>query len=107
MGDKRGEDEKGKRRKREIKFRNRVKVGGCSVERQCLEGKVQIDAGTNVFNARSVYTACSRPDDIQTFGHDRMKTFHQLLLMLVSEWFQSKASTLQTPCEQAVSGHYN
>lgn len=54
------------------------------MERWCLEGKVQIDAGTNVFNAQSVYRTCSRPDDIQTFGHDRMKTFHQLLLMLMS-----------------------
>lgn len=74
------------------------------MERQCLEGKAQIDAGTNVFNAHSVYRACSRPDDIQTFGHDRMKTFHQLLLMPVSERFQSKASALQRPCEQAVKG---
>lgn len=69
-----------------------------------MEGKAQIDAGTNVFNAHSVYRACSRPDDIQTFGHDRMKTFHQLLLMPVSERFQSKASALQRPCEQAVKG---
>lgn len=28
-----------------------------SVERRCLEGEVQIDAGTNVFNAHSVYRA--------------------------------------------------
>lgn len=66
--------------------------GRCCMERQCLEGKVQIDAETNVFNAHSVYRACSRPDDIQTFGHDRMKTFHQLLLMLVSERFQSNSA---------------
>lgn len=51
------------------------------MERQCLEGKVPIDAATNVFNARSVYTARSRPDDIQTFGHDRMKAFHQCLCL--------------------------
>ena len=70
-----GEDEKGKRG--EVKSRNRIKAG-----RQCLEGKVQIDAGTNVFNARSVYRACSSLDDIQTSGHIQMKTFHQLLLML-------------------------
>ncbi len=76
-------------------------------ERQCLEGKVPIDARTNVFNAHSVYRACSRPDDIQTFGHDRMKTFHQLPVMLVYERLQSKGSTLQTACEQAVSGHFN
>lgn len=48
--------------------------------RRCLERKVQIDAGTNVFSAHSVYRACSRPDDIQTFGHDRMKTVQRLLL---------------------------
>lgn len=64
-----------------------LKQGGGSVERRCLEGNVQIDAGTNVFNAHSVYRACSRPDDIQTLGYDQMKTFHQLLLMLVSERF--------------------
>lgn len=67
--------------------------------RQCLEGKVQIDAGTNVFNAHSVYRAWSRPDDLQTSGHDRMKTFHQLLLMLLSERLSSV-----TPCERALSG---
>lgn len=46
-----------------------------------MEGKVQINVGPNVFSARSVYGACGWPDDIQTFGHNRMKTFHQLLFV--------------------------
>lgn len=67
------------------------------MESQCLEENVQIDAGPNVFNAQCVYRACSRPDDIQTFGHDRMNTFHQLLIMLLSACLTQKAHACDGP----------
>lgn len=56
-----------------------------------MEGKVSIDAGTNVFNAHSVYRACSRLDDLQTFGHVQMKTFHQAASNVHGEGLSPKA----------------
>lgn len=56
--DKGGEDENGGKWK--LNLETELRWGGCNEKRQCLEEKVQINVGTNVFNAHCVYRACSK-----------------------------------------------
>lgn len=56
--DKGGEDENGGKGK--LNLETELRWGGCNEKRQCLEEKVQINVGTNVFNAHCVYRACSK-----------------------------------------------
>lgn len=53
-----GEDENGGKGK--LNLETELRWGGCNEKRQCLEEKVQINVGTNVFNALCVYRACSK-----------------------------------------------
>lgn len=55
-----GEDENGGKGKLNLETELRWGGGGCNEKRQCLEEKVQINVGTNVFNAHCVYRACCR-----------------------------------------------